>query len=253
MPKITVIGRCRLCLLDDIPLQESHIVPRFLWRDSGVTGSGRSFSLWSESHPDLSRRHVQDGFKEHLLCLKCEGRFGKLETYAKPMLFGPTSPIIQRPPSHHVWTGLDYKKMKLFHMSILWRMAASANPFYTFVKIADDERETLRQMLLADDPGSPWQYGCLVTLLRHRGKPLLGILSQPRAIRIRRDHCFRLVLAGMQWFMFDSCNMPKDAPVETFLSHEGTWALMQGEAEDYKYLRDEINDLKKRLCSNQEG
>lgn len=247
-----MIGKCPLCLADGVRLLLSHIVPKFLWKDSGVTGSGRRFSLWSESHPDLSRRNVQDGFKEHLLCLQCEDRFGKLETYAKPMLFGPTSPIVVRASANHVWTGLDYEKMKLFHMSILWRMAMSTDPFYGHVKMAADESETLRRMLLGGDPGEPWNYGCLVTLLRYRGKPLVGIFSQPRAIPIRRDHCFRLVLAGMQWFMFDSSAAPKDAPIETFLSRQGTWALMQGEAEDYDYLRDEIDDLKNRLRAGQE-
>lgn len=252
MPKKTVIGKCPLCLADGVPLLLSHIVPRFLWKDSGVTGSGHRFSLWSESHPDLSRRHLQDGFKEHLLCLQCEGHFNKLETYAKPMLFGSTSPIVVRASGDHIWTGLNYDKMKLFHMSILWRMAVSADLFYAFVKMAADESEILRKMLLASNPGEPWQYGCLVTLLRHRGKPLVGIFSQPREIPIRRDRCFRLVLAGMQWFMFGSGDAPKDAPIETFLSHKGTWWLMQGEAEDCKYLRDEIDDLKKRLRANQE-
>jgi hypothetical protein len=247
MPSKIVIGKCPLCLADDVPLLKSHIIPKFLWKDSGVTGSGRSFTVWSESHPHLNRRSVQDGIKEYLLCRGCEERFGKLESYAKPMFFGLTSPIIQRASGHHVWTGLDYGKLKLFHMSVLWRMAVSSHPVYAFVEMAEEEQETLRKMLLVGDPGEVWQYGCLVTLLRYHNKPLLGIFSQPRSIMLRRDHCFRLVLAGMQWLMFDCSSAPKDAPVQTFLSHEGTWALFQGEAEDHKYLLREINDLKKRL------
>jgi hypothetical protein len=248
MAKVT--GNCPLCLAPAVPLSRSHIIPRFLWKDSGVTGTGKSFAIWSETHPKLNRRAVQDGLKEYLLCAVCEERFGKLETYAKPMFFGATSPITQRASGHHIWTGLEYRRMKLFHMSILWRMAVSSHPFYTFVKLADAEQETLRIMLLANDPGEPWQYGCLVTLLTHRGKPMLGIFSQPRRIRLRRDHCFRVVLAGMQWFLFDSREAPLDAPIPAFLSRKGTWALMQGEAEDNKYLRDEIADLKGRLLAN---
>src|ERR1041384_4116827 len=82
-----VVGNCRLCLAKSVTLQKSHIVPDFLWRDSGVT-KGKGFTMWSESHPRLNRRGVQTGLWERLLCSKCEGHFGKLERYAKPMLFG---------------------------------------------------------------------------------------------------------------------------------------------------------------------
>lgn len=206
--------------------------------------------MWSETHPQLNRSRVQTGLWEHLLCLKCEGQCGKLESYAKPVLFGATSPIVRRPTGHHVWTGLDYTRMKLFHMSILWRTAVSSLPFYAFVTLPDEEKETLRAMLLANDPGEPWQYGCLVDLLRYRNKPLLGIFSQPRRIPIRRDSCVRLILAGMQWFLFESKNKPQDAPIEAFLSLRGTWPLLQGEAEDFDYLRYEIADHKRRLLAH---
>jgi hypothetical protein len=183
------------------------------------------------------------------MCAGCEGHFSRYENYARPMLFGPTSPIIVRPTSHHVWTGLDYRLMKLFQLSILWRMAVSADPYYAFVELCDEEEEVLRRMLLADDPGEPWQYGCLVTMLRLRGKPRLGFFSQPRKITIGEDACFRLVLAGMQWHIYTGRRAPKEMLIDAFLSRAGTWALLQCDAEELEYLRYEIAAYKKLLLT----
>jgi hypothetical protein len=144
-----------------------------LVEDSGIIGNRKNFSVRSSTHPELSKRNRQDGFKEYLLCGNCEERFGNFESYAKEMLFSATSPIVIRPSGHYVWTGLGYKRMKLFCMSILWRMGVSADPFYNFVELGSEE-ETLRQMLLSDEPGEEWQYGCMIALLRYRGRPLVG-------------------------------------------------------------------------------
>jgi hypothetical protein len=165
------------------------------------------------------------------------------------MLFGATSPIMVRPPSDHMWTGLDYTLMKLFQMSILWRMAVSSNPYYAFVEMSPKEEGTLRQMLLANDPGEPWQYGCLVVTLRYHGKPLLGFFTQPRKITIGADVYYRLVLAGMQWCIYAGTSKPQEFLDDGFLSRAGTWGLMQGEAEDFEYLRLEIADHKKWLLA----
>jgi hypothetical protein len=244
----TITGICRLCQRPNI-LKKSHIQSKFIWRDSGIIGGNRSFAARCENRPELSKRNQHDGFKERLLCGDCEEHFGRYENYAKPMLFGPTSPIMVRPAGHHVWTGLNYKLMKLFQMSILWRMVVSADPYYAFAVLPAEEEETLRKMLLADEPGEPWQYGCLVTTLRLRGKPLLGFFTQPCKIPVGGDAYLRLVLAGMQWHLYLGSAKPKEMLCEGFLSRAGTWALLQGEAEDFEYLRFEIADYKKWLLA----
>jgi hypothetical protein len=137
--------------------------------------------------------------------------------------------------------------MKLFHMSILWRMGISSHPYYGFAKLGRDE-ELLRQMLLNGDPGEPWKYGCTVVLLRYRGKPVFGLFSQPRKVRFKRDDCLRLVLAGMQWYLYGE--LTRDAPVESFLTTTGEWALLNGELSDFKYLRSEVESFKRWSLSD---
>jgi hypothetical protein len=237
-------GTCRLCQ-NDRSLLKSHVASKFLWRSSGVTGHRRSFSARSTSHPHLSERNRQDSFKEHLLCEDCEQQFGRYEGYASRMLFGRKSPVIQRPVGHYIWTGLDYRKLKLFQMLILWRMGISSHPYYAHVKLGKHE-ERLRTMLCAEDPGEPWRYGCIATLLTHARKPVAGFFAQPERIKLWGHSCYRLVLAGMHWFSFVSSHKPSNITCQLFLNPSGTWVLFQGEIFDFPYLRAQVMDLRRQ-------
>jgi hypothetical protein len=229
-------GDCALCL-EEAELKESHIVPKFLWKRSGVTGAGTSFSVDCLTHPELAEPHRQDGFKEHLLCLKCEGRLNGFETYAANALFYPeTGPMHTRPDRHHVWEGLDYPKLKLFQMSLLWRMGASKLPFYSHVELGKHQ-EILRRMLEAEEPGEPWQYGCIATLLDHAGKPIDGVFSQPFRHRKFGHHCYEYTVAGMHWIQFATSHPVEPNLVSVMLQKIGTWVLFRGEITEIPGLK----------------
>lgn len=140
-------GKCALCH-EEKELRDSHISSAFLWRRSGITGDKKRYSIISTTNPDLDEHHLQDGIKEYLLCHECEQRFSRYETYAARVLFHAKGPIKVRPVEHHVWKNLDYTNLKLFQMSILWRMCVSSHPFYSHVNLGK-HAEILRKMLLA--------------------------------------------------------------------------------------------------------
>jgi hypothetical protein len=239
-----VFAACRLCL-QERDLRESHIIPRFIWRNSKVTGDKRKFDLKCLSDPNLNEPHRQDGFKEHLLCDECEGRFSRFENYARQKLFHPSGPLLKRPGGHFVWSGLDYTKLKIFQMSLLWRMGISTLPYYAHVNLGKHE-EILRQMLRAENPGEPWRYGCIASLLSHAGEPMLGIFSQPHRNKLFGHWCYRLVLAGMHLYVIVSSHKP--SPIEdcVFLSPSGTWPLFSREIFDFPHLREQVIELRRQ-------
>jgi hypothetical protein len=241
-----VFAACRLCL-QERDLRESHIVSGFIWRNSEVTGDKCKFDLKCISDPKLSERHRQDGLKEYLLCNDCEGRFARFEDYARRKLFNRSGPIPiqQRPGKHFVWTGLEYTKLKLFQMSLLWRMGISNHPYYAHVNLGK-HGEILRRMLLDENPGEPWRYGCIATLLSHVDEPMLGIFSQPERIKLLGHSCYRLVLAGMHWYIFVSSHKPRSIVDSLFLLPSGTWTLFRGEIFDFPYLRAQVMELRRQ-------
>ena len=239
-----VFAACRLCL-HERDLSESHIVSGFIWRNSEVTGDKCKFDLKCISDPEKSEYHQQDGLKEYLLCDECEGRFSRFEDYACRQLFSQSGPILQRPAGHFKWAGLEYTKFKLFQMSLLWRMGVSTLPYYAHVNLGKHE-EILRRMLLSEDPGEPWRYGCIATLLKHVGEPMLGIFAQPERTKLLGHSCYRLVLAGMHWYIFVSSHQPRSIVDSLFLVPSGTWTLFHGEIFDFPYLRAQVMDLRRQ-------
>ena len=237
-------GTCQLCE-ESGDLRESHITSKFLWKVTGIIGDKRKFSATSTSHPHLSEPHRQDAFKEYLLCGRCEEQFGRYEAYARKKFFGKNSPLLNRPNQHYIWTGLDYRQLKLFQMSLLWRMGVSSHPYYADVKLGKHEA-ILRTMVHAEDPGQPWQYGCIATLLSHARKPLVAFFSQPERIQLWGHWCYRLALAGMHWFSFVSSHKPSPTACELFLNREGSWLLFHGEVFDFPYLRAQVMELRAR-------
>lgn len=229
-----IIGVCRLCKLN-MPLCMSHIVPNFFWVDSGLKVCGGSFEVVCLSHPEHSNPHCQDGFKELLLCDACENKLGRYESYAKKILFGHQGLLTNRPSSPYLWKGLDYKSMKLFQISILWRMGVSSHAYYSHVNLGLHE-EKMRSMLLSDDAGEPWEYGCIASLLNRKGIPLKSLFAQPHELLHMEYKCYRFVLAGMQWEMLLSSVKPNDMVCCRVLSREGNWSIANCDIRFIPYL-----------------
>lgn len=155
--------RCALCNTDGA-LCESHIFPKFSYkRMKAQEGSLLEFSTLRR-HPD--GRVVQDGFREKLLCRVCEGRFQRWEDYFARVVNQKRLFDLKKPADGKKTVlvgGLDYAKTKLFLLSILWRVSASTDPRFQ-VGLGEKHEKRLREMLLADDPGLPTEYGCVLAV-----------------------------------------------------------------------------------------
>lgn len=84
MKKKGTIGTCALCEKDDVLLEESHIIPKFVFRrivQKSVTGF-----LRNAFNPN---QRIQDGDKQYLLCGECEDLFNKSETLFANKVFHP--------------------------------------------------------------------------------------------------------------------------------------------------------------------
>lgn len=107
------------------------------------------------------KRH---GMIEHLLCHDCEQKFSSLEDYTKRFFYGDSTPIrLHLPILENPFFEADYKTMKLFQLSILWRASVAKGSFFSNVHLADHHRERLRLMLVNDNPGRDDEFFCSVT------------------------------------------------------------------------------------------
>lgn len=163
--------RCALCGKTS-PLQESHIVPRFVWRWLKKTSALGGLRVGAAPN-----KVVQDGIKKHLLCWECEQRFQRWETAFAEEVFVPFH-------EHEVGEFQYGPWLAKFAVSISWRVlmfhklegALSNFPPHLIPKI-DAALVTWRDFLLhaISNPGRfeqhilPFDPLLLVDLIRDRG------------------------------------------------------------------------------------
>jgi len=197
-----MIGSCKLCGSVGV-LKESHVIPDFYIRGlehkrvTGKKGVSQPFSFVLSTLADLAdeeggakqRGHWEKilGMKEYLLCGKCEQEFSEYESYARLFLYGNTPPPLKKLPlgsriaAPVGQAGLedlldvrkvivDYKRLKLFQLSILWRAGVAKGSFFEDVNLGSFHEMKLRNLLSTKNPGLDTDYACLMVDLQHNGK-----------------------------------------------------------------------------------
>ena len=133
----------------------------------------------------------------------CEGRLQKFEDHAARVLINLPDLSGHRPGDIVPILGVDYARFKLFEMSVLWRMGVARNATFGAVQLGERHERTLRQRLLAADPGETWEYGCLV-IRPHGVGQLDQFLVQPRSHRLDGHQTYLMLMGGLIWVFFAS-------------------------------------------------
>jgi hypothetical protein len=182
--------------------------------------SGRTQPFTQPLHTHLGKRfeRKQHGFWENkhgliepLLCHACEQSFSAHEDYAKRFFYGKSKPLRLQLPllADPVFTA-DYKKLKLFQLSILWRASEAKGEYFSAVRLSDEHRERLRTMLLANDPGKDDEYSCGMarmvvnsfaeSLLKAHGIAIETGMFAPAAHTHPGWESFTFLMGGLGWF-----------------------------------------------------
>lgn len=204
MTKALVTGVCKLCQ-QSCPLLKSHVLPEFLYKDTGVYDPKHRFvnvpKLGSSEKPKME----QQGLRERLLCKSCEVHLSKFENYAKQIVADmqaspiPTHTPAPTPADATVISSVDYIEFKLFLMSLVWRAGVASGEMWEAVDLGAHEAR-LRMMILASDPGKPAEYGCLIVRRSDIPQPFKRGLVAPMRHRSTGGHtCYFFVFAGMGW------------------------------------------------------
>ncbi len=180
---------CRLCRKPK-PLQDSHIVPEFVYTPL-YNAKHQLFSLAGSTKVKI----FQKGVREKLLCRECEQQFSRYENYAARTLFAPGHPFSTNGP-FKVFSGLRYKGLKLFLLSLLWRFAETSLPQLTGARLGP-HREKLRVLLSTENPGDYTLYACAMTEVSLNGVVLHQWIIPPKRSRSPEgDIIWNMVIGG---------------------------------------------------------
>ena len=213
--------QCALCLRER-ELEFSHIIPEFLYKSS-YDDKHRLHFL--STIPEEKNQLKQKGEREYLLCTECEGLFSKYERYGSLLLSGRLQMQVERDDNLLILSGIDYRKFKIFQLSILWKAGVSTLPLFERVQLGP-HAESIRQLLISEDPGLAEQYACIMWLLATSTGVVPRFITQPTALRSLGVRAYKFIMAGLMWQYFVTSQKP-GYPFQYCILRETGEAIMQ--------------------------
>ncbi len=215
------MSTCALCL-NEAKLCESHIVPEFLYaelyndRRQLMAISGTGSKGWKPE---------QKGLREHLLCAGCERTLN--EDIEIPFQNQWTHRNLLPARAFRgdvIRVSVDYKALKLFHLSILFRTSVASGGTFSAVSLGKHEN-ALRQMILAGDPGEPEQYPIVgQAVINARGELDRRFVTAPWLEKLGYHRLYKIGFDGVVWSYCVSSSIHRGS-AESCLKKSGLLSL----------------------------
>ena len=221
---------CRLCLSIS-ELRESHIIPSCIFkliRDKKL--NHRFYQLFNRQNQE-----IQDGPKEFLLCCNCELKISLYEKYFKEVIhFNKHGTKKIHDEKVFVIENLDYKRIKLFFLSLLWRMSISSKPEFENVCIGDNE-EIMRKMIINEDPGNSSKFSvtAVIPLINQRNQE--GWSTNAFDLKNQQVTIYSIVIGGILYSVSTACQN-SFFPENLLLNESGRWIIPLRDISEIQFL-----------------
>lgn len=146
-------GTCKLCNQVG-KLVRAHIIPRSFFLKA--KGSSKQL-LEARTHDKKIVQDWQNGvWDDEILCPRCEERLGSWDQYGFE-LFGKPPGNDAFPRNDSEWQAfvlkdVDYSRLKLFVLSVVWRASACSEPFFEKIRLGKYE-PIIADMIRNQNPG----------------------------------------------------------------------------------------------------
>jgi hypothetical protein len=177
----------------------------------------------------------------------CEQRFSRWENYAKKTFVdGKGIKAIQFKGGVRL-DGIDYAKFKLFLLSMLWRMGVSSLEHLNEVQLGEYHEATLRAALLNENPLDPARYACFLMGLSIKGNIYTDWIFQPTLVKVRGQHCYRILINGILFCFFVSKQAVPNCFVPIILSRQNQLFVFQDDVLNVPFLSGALHKFAKAM------
>ena len=230
--------KCPLCTLE-AKLVSSHIIPEFLYE-----------TLYDEKHrfhqisidPAQRNQFKQKGLRETLLCFSCEQRLSVPEQYVSNLLNGGVPITVAQDGKYLRLSELDYRKLKLFQLSVLWRAGVSTLSSFSQVQLGPHTNK-IRELVYEQRPGNASDYGCIMSMLMRGDDMVTGLIVPPTWARFGGLKSYRFVFGGLVFVYIVSSTPAPNFAVEHFAQPNGTAIVRLRQIEQMGFLTDTFAKL----------
>lgn len=182
--------------------------------------------------PKVRRRFEQKGLREKLLCKECEQQIAKYERYTSLLLRGDIQLAGQTFGNLVVVSPIDYRMLRLFLLSVLWRSAVSKLEFFSHVTLGPHEKR-LRLMLKDEETSPAWRYGCLIAAPLLMDQLHHDVMMQPTEARSQEGiRVYRFLFGGLAWIFFVSDHKHSNGVETASLGEQGELRILKVDMRD---------------------
>lgn len=160
-------GICRLCL-QTAELCDSHALPNSLFNYILRKNDGKAIVITDDSTTPV--QYSSDTWETKLLCATCEANFNRQYDAYGIAVFRGYEGVIHKDTSGVSLLRIDCRRLRMFFLSLLWRISVSRHASYANVSLPAEWEEDLRLALLAGRVIPSSRYNVAVFRLRDSTK-----------------------------------------------------------------------------------
>lgn len=213
------MANCKLCGYEASALVDAHIIPRSFYGPSLTDSRGpmKVYSSVKGTRPKRSRVGEYDG---NLLCSDCEASLSVYDDHAYTTLFKTEPTHITRDEGEALaasFDGVDLDRLRVFFVTLMWRMHATDRPMFNNVKLGNLE-PGFRAGTQTKDPKAVPEMDVLIQRFDTSNTGILG----PTSLSISGVDGYRVGFSGYScWVKIDQRPFP-DPFDEIALSRGGS-------------------------------
>ena len=201
-------GTCKLCGSYSKLIKQSHIIPNFMYKS--LLDEGNKFFFLSLKNNIHKPQVFQTGvFDKYILCRTCENELlSKLEKYSSYVLYGGRSKedilVTNKKSLDGIRTihvqNIDYRKFKLFVLSVIWRAHISSHVFFKNVDIGSHDK-IIKGMLLSGNAGLESEYRISIFAFKDSSDNLMRFFLNPEVKKDDENHFITFFINGFLYFI----------------------------------------------------
>jgi hypothetical protein len=248
-------GICRLCHNNRKLLRRSHIIPEFNY---DVLYDDKNFLRRLLFDIDKGVKHIgkiaKGEYEGDILCSECDSEIIQLyEDYTARLIYAkrPLPSVDQvncinyvnhEGQEFSICHNVNYGKIKLYILSILWRASISSRPFFENIKLTNEEEEQLRTAIHSGQLGEVSDFPILTFSWLNDPEAKKDVILQPKRYKETNGHRYCFPIRGIVFNIYTNRNdIPQ--PLEEFLLQEKVLPILHLQRGEYLKFVKKYNGL----------
>jgi hypothetical protein len=232
----------------------SHIIPQGFYTKIKETSNDKCVLIVEKNKP---LRTKAKGFKGNIgICIDCDNKIGLFDEYALNFLYSDFSKYKKTIKDISYFdipnSEFDYKKLKTFFVSVLWRASLSNNKFFQMVSLGDKYNNLCLKYIKNEIEDIP-EIRIAITRIKSNiiDDKIMDLMMPFAAGRTEEGYCWYTVIFGKHKIMFTIDQRQKNLDFQiTELNKDKNLLIVQTDFEehtgDFSHFANIVNSHKKR-------